>query len=274
MGKEKINLGIDGVTGQNIEDGDIDEMNTGTNVNAEVNEIEPEAEISDDLPEGITKTEGEVSPEPASGSDPDVERLKQLGLYRPGMIENFEDAAKSYTELEKKLRDRPLETRKPREEPQVSDKQVIDDLREQFDTDPLSVITRISNAVASNNAQDIQDIKEGLFHLSHPEASKHSEAMTDIQSRYPGMDMSDAFAMAQGRDIDNLNSNLTEQANVTAQKRQIAKQVALREKPAGVRTEPQDLDKALQAAVAGKTGHEAVMAMQVVLDKHDKGLRE
>lgn len=274
MGK-KINLGIDGVTGQEVDDSDIDEMNAGADVNTEITGAEPKEEASvDDLPEGITEPEGDITPEPAGDPDPDVERLKQAGVYRPGMVESLEDLAKSQLQLERRFNERPLETRKPREESQVSDQQIMEELNQQFIDNPAHAATRIANAVASNNAQDIQTIKEGLFHLVHPEASKHSEAMTDIQSRYPGMDMSDAFAMAQGRDIDNLSSNLTEQANVTAQKRQIAKQVALREKPAGVRTEPQNLSDALNTAAAGKTGHEAVVAMEAVLNKHGKGLNE
>jgi hypothetical protein len=259
--------------GHEMTDDDLAELEADTRDDVEVSdETEPPPEptdpVDDDLPEGPTEEpEGAEPPEPAI--DPEVQRLKDLGLYREGLIENFDDLGKSYKHIEGEFSRRPV-VEKPAES-QPDPQEMIEELREEMAVDPVSAVAKIANAMQSQNRSEINEIKEGLFYANHPDAKDFQSDIIEIQERLPGLGMQDAFDMARGRNTDKVIA----QATQDEKRRATERQVASREKPGGVRTAPVDAAKAVaDAARGGGSASERVDRMIKVLESQNMGAKD
>jgi len=254
--------------GKEMSDEDLAELEADTRTDMEVEPTEPiegAESVDDDLPEGITEPEDEASPaEPEV--DPEVERLKKLGLYRPGLIDDWDDLAKSYKHLEAEFSRRPVVEKptQPAYDPQAE----IEALQEELQVNPVAAIAKIANAMQEGNRQEINQLKESLFYGSRPEANDFRSEIAEIQREFPGLGIQAAFDMAKGRNVD----KVVEMATQKEKRRATERQVALREKPGGVRTTPVDADKAIAAAAAGGgSAQEKIDRMIKVLESQNMG---
>lgn len=271
MAKKKLVLDpVHGAEGKEMTDDDLSELEADTRDEGEGEEpelTEPE-EGTEDLPEGISEPEDVETPsEPEV--DPEVERLKRLGLYRPGLIESFDDLGKSYSYLEKEFSRRPT-VEKPAE-PAIDPARVMQELQEEFEVNPIAAIARVANSLQLENRTEIDKLKDGLFYISHPDAKDFKDEIKDIQAEFPGIGIQAAFEMARGRNIDKVIASATQ----AEQRRATEKRVALREKPSGIRTTPVDAAKALAAAASGEgTASEKIDRMIKVLESQGMGAKD
>lgn len=258
-----------GAQGVEMSDEDVAELEADTRSDAEVN-AEPPVETPEDtdLPEGITEPP-EVPELAEPVVDPEVERLKELGLYRPGMVESWEDVGKSYKHLEAEFSRRPT-VEKP-VEPQVDQERMMEDLQEEMISNPVAAVAKISNAMQANMQAELNKLKDGVFYGNHSDANDFKAEIGEIQKELPGIGMQDAFDLAKGRNSDKVIA----QATQTEKRRATSKMLASREKPGGVRTAPVDADKAIAAAAAGGgSAQEIIARMQKVLNEQNMGVKE
>lgn len=254
--------------GKEMSDEDLAELEADTRTDLEVESTEPiegAESVDDDLPEGITEPEEE--PEPSEPEvDPEVERLKKLGLYRPGLIDDWDDLAKSYKHLEAEFSRRPV-VEKPTQ-PDYDPQAEIEALQEELQVNPVAAIARIANAMQDGTRTELNELKEGLFYANHPDANDFKGDISEIQKEFPGLGIQAAFDMAKGRNVD----KVVEMATQKEKRRATERQVALREKPGGVRTTPVDADKAIAAAAAGGgSAQEKIDRMIRVLESQNMG---
>ena len=267
MAKEIVIDEVHGAQGKEMSDEDEAELAADLRENDAEDVIsEPPAEnmVDDDLPEGITEPEVDEPAEPEV--NPEVERLKELGLYRPGLIESMDDLGKSYKHIETEFSRRPVVERpaEPAYDPQAD----IEALQDELQTNPVSAIAKIANAMQEGNRTEINSLKESLFYGSHPDANDFKDEIAEIQENIPGLGIQDAFDMARGRNADKVIAKATS----TEKRRATERQVALREKPGGVRTAPVDATKAVAAAAAGGgSAQEQVDRMIKVLEQRNMG---
>ena len=253
--------------GKEMSDEDVAELEADTRDDSEADPVEPVVgaeSVDNDLPEGPTEPEEVTTPEPAV--DPEVERLKKLGLYRPGLIDNWDDLGKSYKHLEAEFSRRPV-VEKPAQaayDPQAD----IEALQEELISNPVAAIAKIANAMQEGNRREIGQLKESLFYGNRPEANDFKEEIAEIQKEYPDLGIQAAFDMAKGRNSD----KVIELATNKEKRRATERQVALREKPGGVRTAPVDADKAIAAAATGGgSAQEKIDRMIKVLESQNMG---
>ncbi|MHC4648440.1 MAG: hypothetical protein ACYTBJ_23525 [Planctomycetota bacterium] len=272
MAKKIVIDELHGAEGKEMSDEDVAELEADTRDGVEGDDPEPQTEITEpvgeDLPEGITEPP-EEAPVSEPEVDPEVQRLKDLGLYREGLIENFDDLGKSYKHIEGEFSRRPV-VEKPADiqpDPQA----MIEELREEMAIDPVSAVAKIANAMQSQNRSEINEIKEGLFYANYPDAKDFKDDINEIQERLPGLGIHDAFDMARGRNADKVIARATQDEKRRATERQ----VALREKPSGVRTAPVDAAQAVKAAAAGGgSADERVDRMIKVLESQNMGAKD
>ena len=263
---------VHGAAGAEMSDEDVAEFNADDRGGeVETTQLLPEDEESkqvEELPETTPTPEAAAEPEP----EPEIERLKRLGLYRPGLIESFDDLGKSYKHIEAEFSRRPhVEVAKP---PALDPRQVQEDLEREFQENPVNAMLRVATAVSYGNQQEIADMRNDLFYASNPDAGKHRDAVNAALGKYPGMGIADAWNMVRGASIDEFTKNAAEEGAQIERKRASEKTMALREKPGGIRTAPVAPEQGLIMAASGKTGREAVEAMIAYLEKTGMGLKD
>jgi hypothetical protein len=261
---------VHGAQGAEMSDEDVAELETDTRSDTEV-EAEPSVEtpVDEDLPEGIT--EPPEVPEPAEPEvDPDVERLKELKLYRPGLIETTEDALQSL-KWHEQHKEEYVEKARQEVAPQVDPERIMEELQDEIQTNPVSAMVRIANAMQEGNRSEINKLKEDLFYGNSPDAKDFRGEIGEIQKEIPGLGMQDAYDLARGRNSDKVIA----QATQVEKRRATEKQVALREKPGGVRTAPVDAAQAVKdAAAGGGSAQETVNRMIKVLEAQNMGAKD
>jgi cell fate (sporulation/competence/biofilm development) regulator YlbF (YheA/YmcA/DUF963 family) len=270
----KKNIVIDevhGAHGEEMSDEDVAELKADTRDNVEVDEAEPQSEtaetVDDDLPEGVTKPEVAEVAEPEV--DPEVERLKKLDLYRPGLIETTEDALKSL-KWHEQHKEEYVEKARREAQPAYDSKAEMEALVEELQTNPVAAIAKIANAMQDGDRQDITEMKETLFYSTHTDAADYKSEIVEIQKE-TGLGIQDSFDLAKGRD----SGKVADKATLIEKRRATDRQVALRETPSGIRTAPVDAGKALNAAAAGEgSADEIVDRMIKILERENMGAKE
>lgn len=265
-------------TGKEMTDNDVSELlaDERNPAEGEKPELLSESEdiVDNDLPEGLPEEGAEQAPEPEGQSD--LDRLKEMGVYRPGLIETVEDLGKSYLHIDKAYSSRPVVEKEVAPEPKIDPDQYIKELNDDLVSgeNPLQAVVKVVNAMNAQTNNELQDLRSRQFVSDNPDAKELQQDMADIQQRYPGLGTQDAYNMARGSKIDTIVDTTKNDAIQNERRRETDKKQALRERPAGVRAAPVSAEHALKQAMAGKTGDEAVRAMEAVLDKQGLGLKE
>lgn len=267
MGDKKVKGGI---RVSDIDDDNIEEMNMDIRTDSDLDEgaTEPSPEdLEDSLPEDSEDSEEQVS-EPAD--DPEVERLKDLGLFREGIIENFNDLGKSYKHLEKKFSEtRPAKPQ--REDTYIDPEQVRRELAVEFQRDPISVITRITNAMNYSTNSELKELRKELIAAKHDDYDDLKETIQEVERSYPDLDIEDALALARGRNIDKYTSKASEKER----KREANRQLAQREKAGGVRTTAPSVEERLkQAREKAQSEAEFRKISEQILEQAGMGLKD
>lgn len=273
--KDKVVLDpVHGAAGAEMTDDDLAELNADTR-GGEVEETQllPEDEESkqvEELPETTPEPEAVKAAEPFE--EPEIERLKRLGLYRPGLIESFDDLGKSYKHIEAEFSRRPhVEVAKP---PAPDPREVQQQLEQEFQDNPVNAMLRVATAVSYGTQQEVANIRNELFYANNPDAEGHRGDIEAALGRYPGMPIKEAWSMVRGSNIDQFTKNAADEAARTERTRASQKIMASRERPGGVRTAPVSPEQGIIMAMKGKTGREAVDAMIDYLEKHDLGAKD
>lgn len=243
-----------------------------------VDEAEADPEESaeppdEDLPEGLTEPEADKGKPPAEPSgESDVDRLKRYGVFQPGLVESFEDLAKSHTHAQNFIS---TTKRVPREDAPPPSTDEIKQLVQEFDSDDpsekLGAVVKVFNAMLVNDREKLAGIDERLFAGSKADFKTYSPEIEAIKAKYPGMAIEDVYNMAVGKNRDSLVSEASRTASETERRRETDKREALREKPgAGVRTGAVDLQGQLEALATEYSGEELVSKMNILLTKAGK----
>lgn len=263
---------VHGASGHEMSDADVAELAEDTRA-AETEEVEPQLEpeeIQEELPEEIPQPE--VSEEPEPEEEPEVDRLKRLGLYRPGMIESFDDLGKSYRHLEAAFSNRPkVEVSPP---PAPDPQKTMDELAEEYSINPIAATAKIAQAMTYGTQQEIAALRNELFYTTNPGARDHQDGIDAVMKRYPGIGIRDAYNLYRGENFDKLVQAERQSATQLEKRRASEKTMALRESAGGVRTSPVSPEQRLNMAVQGKSGTDATNAMIEVLEKMGLGLKE
>lgn len=278
MGKKKtVNQTGDSVTTkEELTDANLSELENDLTPEAEAEEAEPSGEVSDDLPEGSTVTEGESEP-PEPEVDPERAFLEKHGLYRPNLIENFDDMAKSLRYHEQREADL-VEAARSKPAPEPDPQAIMAPLLEGIESDDpqirLQTYARIAAAVSPK--AEIEEIKQQLFEQKHPDAAEIGREISEIQ-RTKGHSYEDAYWMVRGKNVDKYSQLAADEAVKTQQKRELERQLALREKPgSGTRTTPASVEQEIQklAQDSSLSSEEQIARMEALLNQRGMGLEE
>jgi len=261
---------IHGAEGHEMTDADLAELEAETQ-GAEVEETElPPEELQEELPEETPQPEVEEEAEPDGESD--VERLKRLGMFRPGLIETVDDLVKSYHYLEKAFSDRP-KVEVP-QQPAPDPQKMMEELQYEYEANPIAAVAKIASAMQYGTQQELAGLRNELFYSSNPDARNHQEGIDSVMKRYPGIGIRDAYNMYRGENFDKLAEAKTTQVAQQERRRALEKTIATREKGGGVRTSELTPERGLLMATQGKSGNDKVEAMIDYLEKHGLGLKE
>jgi len=267
MGRDELT----GADGQQITDADLLEDQMESEPAEEGIEPERKPDVDSDLPEGLPAQEGErTSPEPARESE--IDRLKRHNLHRPGMIETFDDLAKSYKNIEHFVSTtKRVEATAPPPQPMVDPQKVMEELQEEFIQNPVAATTKIANAVQYQVTQKIDAMESDFFYSANPDARKWQEEITTMRQAYPGMKIADAYNSVRGRHVDEIIAEREAKAVEATRRQETDKVLAQREKAGGIRTaqltQEQKLNQAIRDARAkGLSGDALRQAMRDAID--------
>jgi hypothetical protein len=266
MGRDEIT----GATNRMVTDADILEDQEEVEPAEEVEETELKPDVDEDLPEGLPPQEGATSPEPARESE--IDRLKRLGLHRPGMIESIDDLGKSYKHLEHFVSTTRRAEAAPAPQPQIDPQRMYQELQEEFANDPVAATTKISNALQYNMQVEVENMKADLFYTARPDAEKFRGEIDEIRKQYPGMKMSDAYDTIKGRHLDEVIADKERQAVEATRRQETDKVLAQREKAGGIRTaqltpEQRYQQKVADAKARGLRGDALIREMEKAADE-------
>lgn len=268
MGKKNVISGIDGAVGSPISDDDLREDEDEVAVGEETL---PNPEDASDLPEGLPDREepqGSVT-EPTQESE--IDRLKRLGVYRPGLIESVEDLTKSYRNIEtfvSQTKRVPANEAPP--QPQIDPNRVYQDFQNEFDTNPVNAVLRIAAATQDSMRRELDGLREESFLSGNAEAQKYRDEIKAVRDAYPGISVQDAFNQVRGAHIDEILSTKSQETVQQVRRQETDKVLAQRERAGGVRTTPLSPEEKLNATISaakakGLKGRAFVDAMKEAL---------
>lgn len=257
---------INGATGREVTDADLQDLNEDSLTQPEPEVVSTEDAPNSDLPEGLPVQEEPQVSAAELERESEIDRLKRLGVYRPGLIESTDDLAKSYTNIERHMsQTRPVQV-SPQEDPATAYRA----LQEMISNDPAAAMLEVGKVIQMGTRGEIESLREELFFANRPETNKYKDEIREIRRTNPNITIEDAHNMVRGRHFEDMISETERTTTDKVRRQQTDKMLAQRERAGGVRTTPLSQEEKLNklvddARAKGITGRALVKLMEAAL---------
>ena len=251
-----------------VDDEDVRSMNDDDiNPDLDDEESEPDEERDEDLDDDL---EGDPEPDSQVSEPSEVDRLKELGVYKPGLVETFADLAKSWRHSQRMIHSgQHKETQAPSNEDILAP--VLAGLDNPDPSVRATAVFRLATAAASGSDERSARLEKRLLKMSDPEGyGLVEDDLEQIMSDYPSLTLDDAFDMAVGRNKDTYASIHKEKAIKIERSREATKQLASRERSGGIRTATASLESRLNGLANKYEGDELRQRMAQLIESEAK----